>query len=176
MNARRAMEGRSYLAAPAGETKHGQRLVAPIVTIETDPSIPSPGGAWAESNSPRVDDLVPRGGRGEPPVRPLLGGENGVEPVPGSTNLVMRGEERSLEDLIRETERGVLVTRFWYIRTLNPADLTLTGLTRDGTFWIEGGRVSHAVNNFRWNESPVRLFAGAEAMSRPSAWPTRTGP
>ena len=56
---------------------------------------------------------------------------------------------------------------FLVIRMLNPADLTLTGLTRDGTFWIEGGRISHAVNNFRWNESPVRCFDRAEAMSRP---------
>jgi predicted Zn-dependent protease len=79
----------------------------------------------------------------------------------------MDGEERSLEELIRGTERGVLVTRFWYIRTLNPSDLTLTGLTRDGTFWIEGGRISHAVNNFRWNDSPVRVLERTEAMSRP---------
>jgi len=86
---------------------------------------------------------------------------SGPVPDPGS------GEDRSLEELIRGTKRGVLVTRFWYIRTLNPADLTLTGLTRDGTFWIEDGRISHAVNNFRWNESPVRVFARLEAMSRP---------
>lgn len=169
MDARRAMEGRSYLAAPAGQTKRGRQLVAPIVTIDTDPLHPAlPGRAWAGEQLPARATTWYRDG-----VVETLGFDrywaqkNGVEPVPGSTNLVMRGEERSLEELIRDTERGVLVTRLWYIRMLNPTDLTLTGLTRDGTFWIEGGRISHAVNNFRWNESPVRFFGRAEAMTRP---------
>ena len=169
MNARRAMEGRSYLSAPEGETKKGQRLVAPLVTIETDPLRPEvPGGAWAGEQLPARPTTWYRDGVVETlQFDRYWAGKNGVEPVPGSTNLAMRGEERSLEELIAETDRAVLVTRFWYIRTLNPTDLTLTGLTRDGTFWIEGGRISHAVNNFRWNESPVRLFERAEAMSRP---------
>ncbi|MGH7563884.1 MAG: metallopeptidase TldD-related protein [Gemmatimonadota bacterium] len=169
MDARRAMEGRSYLAAPEGETKRGQRLVAPIVTIETDPLHPAvPGRAWAAEQLPARPTTWYREGTVETLEFDRYWAEkNGVEPVPGPTNLVMRGEERSLEELIRDTDRGVLVTRFWYIRMLNPTDLTLTGLTRDGTFWIEGGRISHAVNNFRWNESPVRLFERAEAMSRP---------
>lgn len=169
MNARRAMEGRSYLAAPEGETKRGQQLVAPLVTIETDPLHPAvPGRAWAGEQLPARPTTWYREGVVETlQFDRYWAQKNSVEPVPSPTNLVMRGEERSLEELIRETERGVLVTRLWYIRTLNPTDLTLTGLTRDGAFWIEGGRISHAVNNFRWNESPVRLFERAEAMSRP---------
>ncbi|HET9333167.1 MAG TPA: TldD/PmbA family protein [Gemmatimonadota bacterium] len=169
MNARRAMEGRSYLSAPEGETKRGQRLLAPIVTIETDPLHPvAPGGAWAGEQLPARPTTWYRSGVVETlQFDRWWAAKNDVEAVPGSTNLVMRGEERSLEDLIRDTERAVLVTRLWYIRELNPTDLTLTGLTRDGTFWIEGGRISHAVNNFRWNESPVRFFERAEALSRP---------
>ena len=169
MNARRAMEGRSYLSAPGGETKLGQRLLAPIVTIETDPlhSV-APGGAWSGEQLPARPTVWYRAGSVETlQFDRWWAAKNGVDPVPGSTNLVMRGEERSLEDLIRETERAVLVTRLWYIRELNPTDLTLTGLTRDGTFWIDGGRISHAVNNFRWNESPMRFFERAEALSRP---------
>jgi predicted Zn-dependent protease len=169
MNARRAMEGRSYLSAPEGETQLGERLVAPIVTIETDPLHPAvPGRAWAGEQLPAEPTVWYREGIVESlQFDRYWGQKSGLEPVPGSTNLIMRGEERSLEELIRDTERGVLVTRLWYIRMLNPMDLTLTGLTRDGTFWIEGGRISHAVNNFRWNESPVRFFERAEAMSRP---------
>ncbi len=169
MDARRAMEGRSYLAAPEGETKRGEQLVAPIVTIETDPLHPAaPGRAWAGEQLPARPTTWYRDGVVETlRFDRYWADKSGVEPVPGPTNLVMSGEERSLEELIRETDRGVLVTRFWYIRMLNPTDLTLTGLTRDGTFWIEGGRISHAVNNFRWNESPVRLFERVEAMSRP---------
>ncbi|MGH7544339.1 MAG: metallopeptidase TldD-related protein [Gemmatimonadota bacterium] len=169
MDARRAMEGRSYLAAPEGETKRGRRLVAPIVTIETDPLHPVvPGRAWAGEQLPARPTTWYRDGVVETlESNRYWAQRSGVDPVPAPTNLVMRGEERSLEELIRDTERAVLVTRFWYIRMLNPTDLTLTGLTRDGTYWIEGGRISHAVNNFRWNESPVRLFERAEAMSRP---------
>jgi predicted Zn-dependent protease len=171
MNARPAMEGRSYLSAPEGETKLGRRLVAPLVTIETDPlHAVAPGRAWAGEQLPARPTTWYRDGAVETlPFDRYWAQKNGVEPIPDSTNLVMRGEERSLEELIRETERGVLVTRFWYIRMLNPADLTLTGLTRDGTFWIEGGRIAHAVNNFRWNESPVRFFERAEAMARPDS-------
>jgi predicted Zn-dependent protease len=169
MDARRAMEGRSYLAAPEGETRRGRRLVAPIVTIETDPLHPAvPGRAWAGAQLPARPTTWYRDGVVETlEYDRYWARKSGVDPVPGPTNLIMRGEERSLEELIRDTDRGVLVTRFWYIRMLNPTDLTLTGLTRDGTFWIEGGSISHAINNFRWNESPVRLFDRAEALSRP---------
>jgi predicted Zn-dependent protease len=169
MDARQAMEGRSYLTAAGGETKRGRRIVAPIVTIETDPLHPAvPGRAWAGQQLPsRATTWYREGIVENQPIDRYWAQKNGVEPVPGPTNLAMRGQDRSLEDLIRETDRGILVTRFWYIRMLNPTDLTLTGLTRDGTFWIEGGRISHAVNNFRWNESPVRLFERAEALSRP---------
>jgi predicted Zn-dependent protease len=169
MNARQAMEGRSYLSAPEGGTKLGQRLLAPIVTIETDPLHPvAPGRGWAgEQLAARPTTWYRAGAVETLQFDRWWAATNGADPVPGPTNLVMRGEERSLEDLIRDTERGVLVTRLWYIRMLNPSDLTLTGLTRDGTFWIEGGRISHAVNNFRWNESPVRFFERAEALSRP---------
>ncbi len=169
MNARRAMEGRSYLAAPEGATKLGRQLLSPLITIATDPfHAEVPGRAWAGEQLPARATTWYRDGRVESlQYDRYWAGRNGVDPVPGSTNLAMEGEDRSLEELIRATERGVLVTRFWYIRTLNPSDLTLTGLTRDGTFWIEGGRIAHAVNNFRWNDSPVRVFAGVEAMSRP---------
>ena len=169
MSARRAMEGRSYLSAPEGATKLGEQLLSSRVTIATDPlHAEVPGRAWAGQQLPARATTWYREGRVETlQFDRYWAQRHDAEPVPGSTNLVMEGEDRSLEELIRETERGVLVTRFWYIRTLNPADLTLTGLTRDGTFWIENGTLSHAVNNFRWNESPVRVFERAEALSRP---------
>ncbi|HKY59380.1 MAG TPA: metallopeptidase TldD-related protein [Gemmatimonadota bacterium] len=168
MDARRAMEGRSYLSAPQGETRRGQQLVAANVTIETDPlHAVVPGRAWAGEQLPARPTTWYREGIVETlRFDRYWAQKSGVEPVPEPTNLVMTGESRSLEELIRDTERGVLVTRLWYIRMLNPTDLTLTGLTRDGTFWIEDGRIAHAVNNFRWNESPVRFFERAEAMSR----------
>lgn len=169
MDARRAMEGRSYLSAPGGETRLGETLLAPSVTIETDPAhAVAPGRTWAGEQLPARRTVWYREGRVETlQFDRYWARSRNVEPVPGSTNLILHGGDGSLEDLIRGTERAVLVTRFWYIRSLNPRDLTLTGLTRDGTFWVEDGRIAHAVNNFRWNESPVRLFSGVESMSRP---------
>ncbi len=169
MSARRAMEGRSYLSAPDGATKLGEKLLADGVTISTDPLHPeAPGRPWVGEQLPaRRTVWYDRGTVRALQYDRFWAEKNGAEPVPTSTNLIMEGGNASLEELIRSTERAVLVTRFWYIRSLNPRDLTLTGLTRDGTFWIEDGRIAHAVNNFRWNESPVRLFAAAEAMSRP---------
>lgn len=169
MDARRAMEGRSFLSAPDGETKQGERLLSPEVTIETDPLHPElPGRPWASGQLPaRRTVWVDEGVVDTLQYDRWWAEEHGVEPVPTSTNLVMAGQNRSLQRLIEETDRAVLVTRLWYIRQLNPRDLTLTGLTRDGTFWVEDGRIRHAVNNFRWNESPLRVLSRVEALSRP---------
>jgi predicted Zn-dependent protease len=168
MSARRAMEGRSYLSAPGGSTRLGERLLADSVTIETQPlHAHTPGRRWAAEQLPAQHTIwFDRGVVSALQYDRYWAQKNAKDPVPGSTNLILHGQDASLEDLIRDTDRAVLVTRFWYIRSLNPRDLTLTGLTRDGTFWVEGGRIRHAVNNFRWNESPVRLFSAVEAMSR----------
>jgi len=168
MSARRAMEGRSYLSAPGGSTRLGERLLADSVTIETQPlNTMTPGRAWASEQLPaRRTIWFDRGVVSALQYDRYWAQKSAKDPVPTSTNLILHGQDAALEDLIRGTDRAVLVTRFWYIRSLNPRDLTLTGLTRDGTFWIEDGRIRHAVNNFRWNESPVRLFSAVEAMSR----------
>src|SRR5678810_522557 len=72
-----------------------------------------------------------------------------------------------MEDLIKGVDRGVLVTRFWYIRSLDPQTLLLTGLTRDGLFLIEKGKVTRPVKNMRWNESPVFALNNLDAMTAP---------
>jgi predicted Zn-dependent protease len=72
-----------------------------------------------------------------------------------------------MDDLIAGTERGVLVTRFWYIRPLDPQSLLFTGLTRDGLFLIENGKVTRPVKNMRWNESPIVAFNNVDAMTAP---------
>ena len=95
-----------------------------------------------------------------------------VEPVPLSGGLILEGSEKTLDALIAETERALLVTRFWYIRTVNPLNATVTGLTRDGVWLVEKGKVVHSVNNFRFNDSPVNLLKNLEATSvavRPAA-------
>ena len=89
-----------------------------------------------------------------------------VEPLPFSGSLVMDGSNKSLEELIAETDRALLVTRFWYIRVVNPQNASATGLTRDGVWLVEKGKIVHPVNNFRFNESPVNLLKNLEATSK----------
>ena len=79
----------------------------------------------------------------------------------------MSGGTESVEDMIASTRRGVLITRFWYIRGLNPRTIAYTGLTRDGTFLIEDGRISRPVNNFRFNQSLVELLQNVEMLGEP---------
>ena len=78
----------------------------------------------------------------------------------------MAGGTKSTEELIAGTERGVLVTRFWYIRSLDPRTVLVTGLTRDGTFLIENGKITRSLKNFRWNESPLFLLDKIEEIGR----------
>jgi predicted Zn-dependent protease len=82
-------------------------------------------------------------------------------------NIVMDGDRSSVDDMIRSTERGLLVTRFWYIREVDPYKKILTGMTRDGTFWIEDGQVRQGVRNLRFNQSLLDMLGQVEMMSPP---------
>jgi predicted Zn-dependent protease len=93
--------------------------------------------------------------------------KKGVQPTPDPRQgLIIEGEEHSVEDLIKSTERGLLVTHFFYIRFVNPQTVQLTGLTRDGVFMIENGKVAYPVMNLRWNESPANVLSNVEMLSR----------
>ena len=78
----------------------------------------------------------------------------------------MEGGSASLEELIKSTEKGILISRLWYIRLVDAQTLLLTGLTRDGTFYIENGEIKYPVKNFRFNESPVIMLNNVEALGR----------
>src|SRR5207247_3397716 len=88
------------------------------------------------------------------------------ESVPFPTNIVMPGGTAAQDELISTVKRGILVTRFWYIREVDPRTLVLTGLTRDGTFLIENGKIIRPVKNFRFNESPVSMLNNIEVMGK----------
>jgi predicted Zn-dependent protease len=92
-----------------------------------------------------------------------LPNEFGEAPV----NIVMQGGKSSVEEMVRATERGLLVTRLWYIREVDPYQKILTGMTRDGTFWIEDGKVRHGVKNLRFNQSVIEMLGQVEMMSPP---------
>lgn len=74
---------------------------------------------------------------------------------------------QTIEQMIASTERGILVTRLWYIREVDPYEKILTGMTRDGTFLIEDGKIGHGVRNFRFNESLIHMLSNVEAMGMP---------
>ena len=79
----------------------------------------------------------------------------------------MSGGGATIEDMIKATRRGVLITRLWYIRSLNPRIVSFTGLTRDGVFLIENGKIARPVTNFRFNQSVTELLANVEILGRP---------
>ena len=93
--------------------------------------------------------------------------KQGVKPVPFPGGFKVRGGGASLDELIGQVDRGVLVTRFWYIRGVDPRTVLYTGLTRDGVFLIEQGKVTRAVRNFRFNESPAAMLNNLVALGRP---------
>jgi len=91
--------------------------------------------------------------------------------------LVLDGGDQSLAEMIRTTKRGVLVTRVWYTRPVDPAALLITGMTRDGTFWIEDGAIRHGIRNFRFNQSIPELLSNVVAAGVPTyAWPAVVPP
>jgi predicted Zn-dependent protease len=175
MSARSADEGRSFFSAPGGKTKVGQQLFPESVSIKSDPSDPAaPGAPWGEGGVPQLPRTWIDGGRVQTLSHDRFWAQKqGREAVPPPSNLLMAGGQGSVLDLIASTERGVLITSLWYIRFVDPRTLLLTGLTRDGVFWVENGKISHPVTNFRWNDSPIRVLENIEAMTETRRTSTR---
>ena len=164
--ARAADEGRSAFTKQGGGNKIGEKIVDSRVTIFSDPQDPQ---LLAQ----------PFDGQGLPLSRQVWV-ENGVlkqlfysrfwaqkqgkQPTGGPNSIKMVGGTTSIDDMIKSTPRGILVTRLWYLRQVDPRTILYTGLTRDGTFLIENGKVSKAIKNFRFNESPLFLLNNIEAL------------
>ena len=168
-DARQADEGRSFLSKAGGGNKLGEQVFDPRVNFINDP--------WHEGA-----ETLPWDGDGLPRERRALVEDGRIanlnysrywadrqgQPVVGQPgNLIMLGGTKSTTDLVRETERGILVTRTWYIRMVDPQTVLLTGLTRDGTFYIENGELRYPVKNFRFNESPVIMLNNIDDLGRP---------
>ena len=194
MDGRGAQEGRTALSAPGG-TRVGERLTDLGLTLFSDPAAPGLQSApfVATTNSTermsvfdngmdigRVDWI--RDGTINALAYPrAAAAEFGAPVAVGTDNLLMTGGSASLADMIAATEHGLLLTTLWYIREVDPTVLLLTGLTRDGVYLVEDGEVTGAVNNFRFNESPLDLLrrateAGVSEVTLPREsgdWATR---
>lgn len=156
LDARAADEGRSWAAE-----KKGRKLFADGVTLRSDAADPrSPGSPFNEGGmaTPAVT-WVDRGTLSNLCTSRYWARKQKTEWTGQPTNLLMSEGNTTLEEMIRGLDRGLLVTRFWYIRDVDPMTLTLTGMTRDGLFWVENGRIAHGVKNFRFNESPLGMLA-----------------
>ncbi len=169
LHARPADEGRSVFSAPGGKTRIGERIFDPRVSIYTDPQHPVvPASAFADDGYPAGKAYLARSGVLENLSNSRYWArQKGRQPGPFFVNLIMDGENHPLSDLIAATERGILVTRFWYVRPVDPQQGLVTGLTRDGSFYIEKGRILHPVRNFRFNESLVRILGEVEMLGAP---------
>lgn len=168
-DARSADEGRSFLSLPGGKSRMGERLVDERVTIYSDPFYADmPTSTWARDGRPIEKTVwIDKGVVKNMFYSRYWAQKKGVKDIPPPGGFIMEGGNESLEDLIKGTERGILVTRLWYIRAVDPQSLLYTGLTRDGTFYIENGQIKFPVKNFRFNESPVIMLNNLEALGKP---------
>ncbi len=173
MDARSAEEGRSYLSKAGGGTRQGEKLLDERVRLYSDPLHPEvPGSKWTQDGLPqrRIDwfegGVVRNLRYSRFWARKKELSEDKVALGGGPT--IMDGTDTSLEALIKGVKRGVLVTNLWYIRMVDPQTLLHTGLTRDGTFYVEDGEIRHPLKNFRFNESPVIMLNNLEALGRPT--------
>ena len=176
-NARNADEGRSPFSKTGGGNRIGEKVVDERVTLYSDPTdpallaepfdnqgLPINRTLWIEKGILRTlaYSRFWAQKQGKQPTAPPLGG-----------GLTLAGGSKSTEELIAGCERGILVTHFFYIRALDPRTVLQTGLTRDGAFLIEQGKVTRALKNFRWNESPLLMLNRLEEIGKPE--PTTAG-
>jgi len=169
MDERSADEGRSFLSKAGGKTRLGEQLVDPRVNIYSDPWHPElPGSTFNGEGLPlRKTHWIEKGVVKNMPVSRYWAAKKGKAPLPGPNGVIMDGGSKSLDELIKGTEKGILVTRLYYIRSVDPQTLLLTGLTRDGTFYIENGEIKFPIKNFRFNESPVIMLNNLEELGIP---------
>ncbi|RMI34795.1 metallopeptidase TldD-related protein [Streptomyces triticirhizae] len=193
-DARRSDEGRTVFSRPGGGTRVGERLATLPLTLSSDPAAEGLTAApFVLSRSSTetffvgnavFDNGLPLGRTewiADGVLRTLPNTRHsaeltGLPLAPVIDNLRLdAGGTRSLDELVATTERGLLVTSLWYIREVDPKNLLLTGLTRDGVYLVEGGEVVGQVNNFRFNESPVEVIgrateASATELTRSREW------
>ncbi|MFE5622411.1 metallopeptidase TldD-related protein [Streptomyces virginiae] len=180
-SARDAVEGRTVFSKPGGGTRLGEKLTDLPLTLRSDPNAPGLESApFVIAHSSGDDVSAFDNGLPVPATEWIRDGElarlsttrhtaalTGLPVSPGFGNLILDGGgEKSLDEMVADTERGLLLTCLWYIREVDPATLLLTGLTRDGVYLVENGQVVGEVNNFRFNESPVDLLSRASEAGR----------
>jgi predicted Zn-dependent protease len=161
--ARSADEGRSPFSAPGGKTLLGQPVFDAKINFYSDPWHPDlPGSQSAGEGVPAEKVHLIRGGVVENLVYSRFWAQKtGRQPTPGPVNTILEstGPTHSMAEMIANSERALLLTRLWYIRMVSPRTQLLTGLTRDGVWLVENGKIKHPVRNFRFNQSVMQMLA-----------------
>ncbi len=166
--ARSADEGRSFFSKPGGGNKIGLKIADERVTLVSDPADNLGSGVTPDGRATEKVVLIENGVLKNLIYDRYWAEKQGKTPTSIAFGTIrLMGGDSSVAQMIASTERGILVTRFWYIRPVDARTILYTGLTRDGTFLIENGKVTHSIKNFRYNESPVFMLNNAEAFGAP---------
>jgi predicted Zn-dependent protease len=168
-----ALDAKSYYkgdSALAG--KLDSQILDPRLRFRTDPSHRDLTGEPFDRSglATKAMNWVDRGVLKQLYFDRFTAKEHNVDPTPRPSAPILSfagPTAAGIDELIAETKRAVLITNFWYIRSVDPTDLTITGMTRDGTFLVEDGRIVAGVRNFRFHDSPLRCFASVEAATEP---------
>lgn len=171
-DARQADEGRSFLAKKGGGNRIGEQVFDERVSIHADPwdaNVPVvPWDADGGGGLAREKHAIINKGKVEwLQYSRFWAKEKGKRAYGTPGNLIMAGGDKTTEELVKSTQKGILVSRTWYIRLVDPQTVLLTGLTRDGTFYIENGEIKYPIKNFRFNESPVIMLNNVEELGKP---------
>jgi predicted Zn-dependent protease len=172
-DARSAEEGRSPFSAPGGKTKIGEKIFDERINIYSDPwNSELPGSQAAQGGIPAQKIHLVRNGVLENLIYSRFWAkQKGKEPTPGPVNNILESSQApvAIEDMIESMDRGLLLGRFWYIRSVDPRIALQTGLTRDGIWYIEKGKIQYPVRNFRFNQSLMELLApgNVDMIGRP---------
>jgi predicted Zn-dependent protease len=177
-DARAAEEGRSFMSGKErGQTRLGEKVFGDNFTLRSEIGHPllrqTPVGP--DGLAARDTTWVEKGVVKNLFYSRFWGTKQGKPPSPTSANmsLTLDGGDATVEQMIKATKRGLLVTFFWYIRSVEPMTLLNTGMTRDGLFLVENGEITSPVQNFRWNESPAVAFNNISMLGKPV--PMHTG-
>ncbi len=164
LKARDADEGTTVFAGKVGQKMFSDKVDISVVT--DDPELPAP--TFGRDGLPiKPKKIVEKGVLKGLNYDRFWAAKTGNQPDAGLFPIVMKGEDKSVEDLIKSCKRGLLVKNMWYLRYVDHKELLLTGMTRDGVFLVEDGKIVRPVKNMRWNESPIVFLNNIVAMSRP---------
>lgn len=173
LDARTADEGRSAFSVKGGQTRVGEKLFNERINLFSDPMHPEmPVVPSTDEGIPAARlSLIKAGVLENLRYSQFWAGERKRQPSPGPVNYVLESSQppSSMDAMIKDMKRGLIISRFWYVRLVDPRTIVVTGLTRDGLWWVEDGQIRHPVRNLRFNQSVLGMLApwNVEAIGAP---------